>query len=587
METTRQKRLFDAVERSYRALEPFRTMTRGLVEEYTGTGYGAKERKGKRETIVNLLHQAVDAYMMALAANQPRVLVMASKPELKPFARHFQVGINNMLTEIDIESTLRRWVMDAFFCVGIVKVHMASSGFVEIDRDLAADPGIPFASNVSLDNFVFDTSANKWTEVQYAGDLYRIPWDDLQDETIYNQDVAKDIKATSKSEAHDDDRLENIGLGYEMDRDEFMPMVDLIDLWIPRDGKIYTYPVHTRNGSITPYGEPVAEMEWTGPEFGPYKLLGFSDVPENVMPTSPASHLDALARIINNVYRKQARSARDFKEVTTYTGAGEKSARTFKRAEHGDLLNVNDTNEIGTLRSGGVDASQQQFMLGAMNDFDRMAGNLQALAGLGAQTDTAKQESLIHSSVSGRVAQMGMRVRKAVTSLVRDLAHLMWTDQFNIVQGQMPIDGLDGYSVDATWRPDDREGKFIDYDLQIDVYSMSYRSPAERAGQIMSIVGQVYAPMAQMLSAQGGTLDFQALNNTLAELYDVPQLREIIKFQAMPTQLPQGESEPGRPVGPTTREYVRRSVGASGRAGNIMQQQAWAQTQKPQANGGR
>jgi len=587
MDETRRKRLFQAVEKSYRELEPFRTLALNLVDEYVGDAYGgAGGKRAKREVIVNLLNQTVEAYMMALAANRPRVLVSTKHEQLRPFAAHFQVGLNNLLEEIGIEHTIQRWVLDAFFCVGVVKVHMASSGLVELEPDRWMDPGKPFASNVSLDNFVYDTSGNKWSEVQFAGDVYRIPWEDLQDETVYDQSVAAEIKPTSKSEG-DDERIENISRGQETDPDEFLPMVDLIDLWIPREGVIETYPVHFRNGTLTPYGEPVAVMSWDGSEHGPYKLMGFGDVPDNIMPTSPAAHLRNLAAHINNVYRKQQRSARDFKEVTTYTAAGEKSARNAQAAKHGDMVMVNDPQEIGNLRMGGPDQEMQMFLLNMMDHFDRQAGNLTALAGLGSQADTLGQERLVHGAVSGRTGQMAQKVRAAVEGLIKDLAGMMWADAVNVVPGQMQIEGMDGYTADATWRPDDREGDFADYNFQIDVHSMAYKSPSERANAIVQILTQIYAPMLPMLMQQGGIIDFHELNSMLSDLYDLPRLKWVVKFTGAPP-LPE-ETQPmpmgGKPAN-TRREYIRRSAGGQGHGGNVMQQQAWAQSGAASGAGG-
>ena len=137
MDDVRRKRLFQAIEDSYKDLEPFRCLQRSLIEEYAGDGYGGGKDQ-KRQIIVNLLNQTVEAYMMALAANRPQVLVSTRHAELKPFAAHFQVGLNNLIEEINLEQTIRRWVLDAFFCLGIVKVHMASSGLVQIEQDLWA-----------------------------------------------------------------------------------------------------------------------------------------------------------------------------------------------------------------------------------------------------------------------------------------------------------------------------------------------------------------------------------------------------------------------------------------------------------------
>jgi hypothetical protein len=192
------------------------------------------------------------------------------------FSKQFQLAINNLIEEIGLEYTLKRWVLDAFFCAGLVKLHMADSGQVMIAENIWMDPGKPFCSNVSLDNWVHDSSATNWYEMKFAGDSYRIPFEDLKSD-IYDQNVTKDMMPTTKYDVAED-RLERITRGYETDPDEFEPHVDLCDIWIARDNKIHTYAIN-RATDFRCKGPPVAVMDWNGPEFGPYKMLGFNDVP--------------------------------------------------------------------------------------------------------------------------------------------------------------------------------------------------------------------------------------------------------------------------------------------------------------------
>lgn len=569
-------RLFKAVEKSYRTWDSFRRVNKYLVEEYAGDGYGASSSSegSKRETIVNLLHQTVSAYMMSLAANRPKVLVSTQRRRHRGFARHYQVALNNLIDEIGLVHTIRRWVLDAFFSIGIVKAHMADSALVELERDVYADPGRPFASNVSLDNFVADTTAKRWSEVEFVGDVYRMPYEDLKDSNLWDQAAVKEVRPNSKMETNEE-RLENIGRGYETDPDEFRPMVDLIDLWLPRERKVKTYACDFRHGSLKPYGKPLAEMEWTGSDLGPYHILSFDEVPENLMPIGPATHLSPLAKYINGVYRKQIRAARRFKENPTYTPGAEKSARNLQAANDGEFICVQDPNEVGVIRQGGVDQQNQMFLLNMMDHFNSLAGNLSALAGLSPQADTLGQERLIHGAVSGRVAQMATRVTDAVVTLIRDLGRMLWDDEVNTIPGEVQFEGLDGYYAESDWMPGDREGGFDDYNITIDVYSMSYKSPTERARAILELVTQVYVPMSQMLMMQGGTIDMQQLNETLAELMDLPRLKDIVKF-TKPIDMGMGGEMGGGGGGPTTREYVRRSAGNNDQGRNVSQQQAWA-----------
>ena len=570
--------LHKSIRWSYRALEPFRNLNQNLIEEYAGPTYGQGLAK---EKYLNKLHQAVDAYTLLLAANRPRVNVTTHFDEYRPFARKFQEAVNNLIEEIGLEITIRQWVMDAFFCIGIVKVHLADSGPVEFETDLWMDPGTPFASNVSLDNFFYDMSAKKWSECKYAGDMYRIPYADIQrgiDEGIYDPETASDIRPTSKNEINAD-RLEMISRGAATDIDEYEPMVDLADVWVPREAKIYTYPVQKRREMVL-YGEPIAEMDWEYDQ-SPYHLLGFNDVPENIMPLSPASHLVAIDKLINNIMRKSARQARRAKENPIYTPAGSESARKIQRTGDGEWVEVDSVQEIGSFKSGGVDPTNQAFMSGLLEMFDNQAGNLTALLGLGAQSDTATQEQLIHNAGSRKIGQMQYRVMDATNRLIRSLGLMLWEDNFKTITATIPLPGFEQYTVDASWRPGDREGDFLDYNFKVNPMSMPYRTPSQNVEMVNTVISQIYAPLMQMMMAQGGMIDFAALNESYADNLDNPLFRNIIKFQTPSPQLtspsmPEGPKKPGN----TTRNYVRRNVSTGGtpQARAQKQQQGWLAT---------
>lgn len=565
-------RLFKACESSYRGLEPFRNLNRGLIEEYAGSGYGSSSRV-RYETYLNLMNQAVDAYTMTLVANRPRVMVNSQKQHLTYFAKQFELAINNYIQQIGLEYTLRQWVLDAFFCLGVVKTHMADAGAVQVETDLWMDPGQPFASNLSLDNFVYDLNATKYSEVRYAADMYRMPHEDLKS-GMFEQALVDEIVPTSKYTCNDE-RLAMISKGYEVDHDEFEPMVDLADIWVPRDGKIYTFQVKSvAQFQLT--GKPLAVMEWDGSEFGPYHLLGFSDVPENIMPTSPASHLATMARLINNIMRKQAKRARNQKRVHTYTPAGAEGAKNIQK--HGDdaFVEMQDTNEFKTQMIGGPDPAAQLFLDSSVQTFDRAAGNLTAMLGLGAQADTASQEQLIQGAVSKKAASMQYRVVDASVRLIRALGGMLWSDKFKTIRSSMPIQGAEGYSVDMTWTPEDREGEFSDYDLNVDMYSMPHVPPSQKVAALNGLITGVYAPLSQHFLSQGGSFDFAELTDLYANLLNMPEIRRAIKTTT-PIQEEMGSARHDREsrLGPTSHEYTRRSV-ASGQPSAGKSQQAWA-----------
>ena len=366
--------------------------------------------------------------------------------------------------------------------------------------------------------------------------------------------------------------------GVETDEDEFEPMVDLADIWIPREGKIFTYVVHDRN--LFKIGvSPIAEMEWDGPEHGPYHILGFNDVPDNIMPVAPASHLVALDRIINILARKQSKRARNQKKNLAYNPAGQHDAKRLKSSNDGEQIRVDDTGNITTIEQGGIDGPNQAFLNEMVEHFDMMAGNLTALLGLGAQADTAKQEQLIHDAGSKKGSQMQYRVLDATRRLIRDLGFMLWQDEFKVLAAEESVEGRPDMKFDTTWRPGEREGNFHDYNIDINVYSMAYQSPTQRANTLVGMLERVYFPGAEMMMQQGGAIDFKALTETLAELTNQPRLQDIVKFQGTP---PSPEMSPRSDLkGPVAsnqpREYIRKNIptGGTPESRNAIRSQQW------------
>jgi len=566
-------RLFNAITISYQKLERFRELRNRLIQDYAGSNYGEPTRVGNKTTMLNLQHQAVEAYTMALAANRPRVTVDTNHQNLKFFSKLYAVALNNMIQEMNLERVIQRWVTDAFFSMGIIKVHMAETESIELWDGVWLDPGTPMASNVSMDDFVFDISVKRWDQIKYAADSYRIPFDQLKSD-VFDQKVVANLQPTSKlSFGGHPERAELMSKGYECDFDEIEPMIDLMDVWIPRENRVYTFPMDPVR-RFQGKGQVLAVLDWDGDAEGVYRKLSFYDVPDNIMPAAPAAIFEALGVLVNDLLRKQARQAKRQKEINIYTQTGKDDAGRVSKAVDGEWIAVNDTKELGVIKRGGVDAANQAFAVGAIDLFDRMAGNLPAKLGLGPQAQTLGQEEIIAGKVTSKEAQMRLRVLEATRGLIRCLGLMLWNDAVKQIPGRMPVPGVDGASIDATWTPELRQGHFYDYDLDIDVYSMAYRSPMERANTIHALLDRTYIPAGQMVAQQGGSINFKALAEMDAEFLDEPRFSDIVQFFNPPAAAQEGETG-GPPE--TTRNYVRRNVagGATPGAQSTQTQSDW------------
>jgi hypothetical protein len=283
--------------------------------------------------------------------------------------------------------------------------------------------------------------------------------------------------------------------------------------------------------------------------------------------------------------KKQSAAAEGQKDVYIYTPAGAKDAKNIQRTPSRDWVQVESKDDVDVMKIGGVDSEGQAFMLGSIQMFDRMAGNLSAKMGLGPQAETVGQEKLIHGAVSSQEAYMQDRTIDFARGVVHDLGDLLWRDQVKVIPGEIAVEGASQYATDATWTPDRREGVFEDYDLDIDIFSMPYQSPAQRVESLNQLLTGVYIPLGEMLMSQGGNVNLQELTEIYAELLNLPRLKDVIQFSAPPMDAGQGGG--GGPKN-TTREYIRKSVPTGGtmQGRQHVEQQAWLNSAKggmPQA----
>ena len=564
-------KLLKAVKNSSDSLKPFREMRKKFIRDYTGTHYcSGTNTTSDLEVISNLMYQTAETYSMSLSANRPRILVTSKYPELSWFAHTFQQATNNLIKEIHLEKALKSAVLEAFFSLGTIKVYTADAGLVQLEgEDEWLDPGKPFAESISFDDFIYDTSAPSWQKKRFSANKYRISVEKLRSESSFNKKAVNRILETYDMRSmHDDDGEHPMrNMTRNTNGDEFVPNVQLIDIYIPSENKVITM-CHGKNT------EPLRVVDWDGPENGPFHILNLAaEVPDQILGVSPAMNLKPLFDIVNGLLRKQKRQAQRQKDIPFYQAGSHDDARRLQRADDGDWTQVNNPEAVNVLKMGGVDQGNMSFNYAMQELFDRMAGNLQAMAGLGPSSDTATQDKLIHGAVSKREANMQYRVVEFTEKVCSDLGWLLWNDPFQ----EMPEEReINGYKFDITWTPELREGDFLQYNFAVEPFSMAYKSPSERIQNITGFVQSIVLPMLPNIQEAGGMIDAQELIELYAELMDVPRLKNIVKFEEPKQDRPLANpAEPPEKPQVSVRESIRRSVptgGTSGARANVMQQ---------------
>ena len=547
-------RLHDAVMDSYRTLGPFRDNRSKFVRLFAGREYGSNS---VQETPVNLLEMATSVYCLKLSANRPRALVTTAYSSLRPGAETLRLALDYLTERIGLERTLRRAVKDSIFGVGIVKVGISDTS--ERIRGFSDDGGQPFCEPVSLQDFVFDTTARRWEDCQFVGNRMTVDAEALRRAASSGAYTNVERLMANERDMLSDggDRADGMTLEDGDSRRPYRDRYAIWELWLPYEGVIVTTDEEL---SVV-----LRVQDWTGPRSGPYHLLSFSDVPDNIMPLPPAALWSELHIFANEMWRKIFRQAKRQKTILPFSSGSSRDAERIQSAGDGEVVRVDDAKEFAELRFGGPDG--QLTSLASIIDpmFSRIAGNLDTAAGLGALTDTATQEAILNQNTSSRFTQMSESVRDFVREILRDLAWWMWTDPYI----ELPLVKRVGRSLELQVTFDERSksGDIMDYNFDIVPYSMTPQSPSERFKTLVSVLQGVYQPYAQIGLQQGVQLDLREALRMCADYLDLPELNGALTIGDPRMEPPGSRSANGGPLvpkPPTHSVYERVSTSRHG-----------------------
>jgi hypothetical protein len=552
MDQKRFNALRDAIEPDMKQLEPFRDELAAALRAYHGPHYNGRGE----DRPINMLQMAVENTLQQLSSRAPQVLCITHLAHLKPSAAQQELAINETLKRIRFEQEHRLWTLSAIFSVGIMKVGLEINQTPEIDDEPLPMTSI-FCEAIMLDDFVFDMSASKWDkrQVTYCGNRYRMPLAEAKANTQFKREVREKLTAKEKT-GSGKDRTSALSKPDGATADPFTDMVELWDVWVPDENEILTFSVDGKD-------EPLQTIKWHGPPRGPYHLLGFNPVLNNIMPLAPVANWIDLDDLENKLYSKLGQQASRQKTIGITDLQSVVDGQNIIKTSDGDVLAVGSPGSFKEARFGGVDQQTLGFALNVKSMCDFVMGNLTQGAGLGASAGTLGQEQLIKQAANIRIASMQSMILTATTEVVRDIT--FWLHHHPTVQYDMtmPISGTD-IELPITWprqnnewgeEVDVRRGQHDDYQISIQPYSMQDVSPGQRAQMLRNIWREDILPTIAM----GVQPDVYAYLEKLSKYYDLPELSEIVPMMQT-LQPPQGGGggmlQPGKPNGNYTRSNV-------------------------------
>lgn len=560
MDYKRFKALKDAIEPNMKQLQPFREELADALKAYTGPHYGQQPVDDRP---INMLQLSTESLLQQLSSRAPQVLCSTHKPELKSSAIETELALNMALKKMKFEQEHRLWVLSAIFCVGIMEVGLDIVDSPEIDGEDLPITDV-FAETIMFDDFVFDTTARKWDERQVAfwGHKYRISLEEAKKNKQFNKEAREALKPV-ESDASSNDTSKVSKQDGDSKGEPFTKMVEIWQIFVPEENEVVTF-------SCDGGDKPLKTVEWHGPKHGPYHMFGFNPVLNNILPLPPVANWINLDDLENKLYTKLGEQASRQKTLGITDLQGVTDGQTIIKASDGDVLAVGSPNAFKQASFGGVDQNTLGFALNVKSMADFVMGNLSAQMGLGNSSPTLGQEQMIKQASSVRIGSMAGVLLTATEAVLRDIAfylHYHPTIEYDLTR---EIPGTD-FKLPIKWprrdnglgeEVDVRQGDHAEYDIAISQYSMQEVSPGARAQLIQSIWRQDIMP----LTAMGVQPDVYKYVDTLAKLYDIPELRDMVPM-AQEAQDPQERTggvgklpTPGKPNGEYTRNNVSRGM---------------------------
>jgi hypothetical protein len=506
-------RLQKVVGWAYKQLQPYRENHRKAIEEFVGRNWSYADNPTERGTAgpmarpINMLALAVTVFVQQLAAQIPSVLVTTPVKELKPTAHDLSILVPYIMRRIHFGETMRMRVQDALFALSVVKVGVSTEGLPDSDV-LGRVMGEVFVDRVSIDDLIVDMRASHWRKAQFVGNRYKVPLDDFMELKDVSDAHKEQVRARAdESNATREARANDLGRGSKDDVHDstLYPMVELADIYLPRDNLIVT--------RVAGDGPGLTEREWDGYEGGPYRKLSFRDVQDNVMPLPPVASWRDVANIVNTLVVKLSQQAERQKSLTLYRKSSEADAERIKNAKDGTMVGLDGSPaNVVPHTSGGADPNTMATYLQLRGDASWFMGNLDIMGGLSAMAPTATQDKLLDENASKQIEDTREKLK----------------------------------------------GEFIDYNFKITPYSTAFVSPQAQLAMVRQYLSEMVFPLQAQFEAQGAFIDLQALTEMVADLAQIERIRDIVKFgETSIGGLQQGN---GPPV--TRRENVRTNRSA-------------------------
>lgn len=492
-----------AVVTSFGTYDHFRKNRGKFMSQMVGRFYrrsrgGSTSEDGKASPL-NLLYSAVRTLVPNLVYNDPRIKVVTQTLAFREYGDVLELATNHLIKRIKFRNQLRLSIYDAIFMAGFMKTGLANADeYLDVNGQ-TVEIGQPYAERVDPDDIILDPMARAWEEQAFVGNRFRADVDDLIESGLYEPDLVQNL--SNRYDQNAKGEMEKLaGTRPEDTMSEVRRYVDLCEVYLPREKVIVTVP-YDKDGKADKF---LRVADYQGPETGPYHMLGFTPVSDNLMPVAPASIWFDLHLMGNKIARKLAKQADRLKSVLAYEDSAEEDAANIAEADDGEARRVSDVNKIKEVKYGGAAPEAYSWMEWVKRNFSEQAGSIDLLSGNSTDSPTATQAEMLQANTSVSLSDMQNIVYQFAAEITRDLAFFLHTDpliNLPLIQRKRVVDPITGQpdlkEVQVNYTPEMRRGDFFDFTFDVQPYSMARPDPNTAVRRKIDFASRVIPAAAQ------------------------------------------------------------------------------------------
>ena len=540
-----------AVEQSERLMEGHRSQRRLFIRQYAGSNYGDTDITVRDP--MNLLYSLVSTLVPALIVD-PRATVETVAGN-RPFAETFRLKIDDEAERITLAKTFKSVIIDSLFSLGVIKTGLKASPGFNDEGNLEVDAGTLFSERVSFSNYIIDMASTTRAQAQFEGDRYTITEDVARSSGMFDEHTLQQLISAANEQRH---RATLAGYASGSDwaqsDDEFIRRLFLVDLFLPSEQKVVTIPGDVSMANIG----YLNELEWDGDPSGPYDTIGFSPVPDKILPTSVVGIIYDLYMLLNKLARKVGSQADRAKDIVLFQKGREGDGDAVRDSNDGEVLGVDDTEHIKELSFGGANEDGYKAIAWYQDYLNKIAGNPDLIGGLAADANTLGQDQLSLQRANARIDDWRQTALDTGSSVLRKIAGYIWTDKDTRRRLELKI----GEFIFPREFGSTREGEFEDYRIGIDAHHRPPMSPDQKYLRTQKWITEILIPLGESAAAQGKALDVDkvakitasqlGIENDADEMFvsveDIPRIQNQAAQAGQPAQQEQTRLSQPKPV---------------------------------------